>query len=68
MMCCLLESRAAVNDVYGSRSLDSTQSENGTFFIREVRQWRKPRTKVDLLFIKQTQKQFLVLMRKNWKQ
>ena len=53
MMCCLLESRAAVNDVYGSRSLDSTQSENGTFFIREVRQWRKPRTKVDLLFIKQ---------------
>ena len=46
MCCCLLESRATVDDVYGSRSLDSTQSENGTLFIREMRQRRKPRTKV----------------------
>jgi RNA-directed DNA polymerase len=32
--------------------LDLTQSENGTLFIREMRQWRKPRTKVRLFVTK----------------
>ena len=35
-----------LSTLHGSRSLDSTQSANGMLFIREMRQWRKPRTKV----------------------
>ena len=32
--------------------MDLTQSENGTLFIREMLQWRKPRTKVRLFVTK----------------
>jgi hypothetical protein len=35
-----------------SGSLDSTQNENGISFIGEMRQWRKPRTKVRPLITK----------------